>query len=132
MAFSNAQEMGRPITIKDEGITLTSNVGSINFVGSGVSGSVIGSDVTETITGGGGGGTNVVTEVVSGVQSGNNVTLDLTSLAHTFSTVLLVTKQGQILTPNNTTYGWTILGNIITIYNALASNEDYQVQYTYA
>ena len=47
---------GTSIVIKDEGTTITSNVASINFVGSGVTASNTGNDVTITITGGGGGG----------------------------------------------------------------------------
>lgn len=53
MSFSNPTESGKSIKIKDEGVLLTGNVASIDFVGSGVTGSVIGNDVTETITGGG-------------------------------------------------------------------------------
>jgi len=51
MAFYNPMSSGA-VTIKDGGITLTPNVSSIDFEGSGVSGSNIGSDVTETISGG--------------------------------------------------------------------------------
>lgn len=51
--FFNQTETGRPVTIKDEGITLTPNVGSIDFAGAGVSGSVVGVAITETISGGG-------------------------------------------------------------------------------
>ena len=47
---------GTSIVIKDEGTTITSNVSSINFVGSGVTASNTGNDVTITISGGGGGG----------------------------------------------------------------------------
>jgi hypothetical protein len=51
MSFENAQERGRPISIKDEGLTLNTNISSIDFVGSGVSGSNIGDNITETING---------------------------------------------------------------------------------
>jgi hypothetical protein len=47
--FYNEQEQGKPVKIKDEGVTLVDSVESIDFVGDGVSGSVIGKDVTETI-----------------------------------------------------------------------------------
>jgi hypothetical protein len=56
MSFSNPQELGRPITVKDEGVTIATNVGSFDFTGAGVSGSAVGSAVTEDIDGGGGGG----------------------------------------------------------------------------
>ena len=52
MSFHHERSTGRPITIKDEGITLVENVGSIDFAGGGVTGSVLGSDATETIAGG--------------------------------------------------------------------------------
>lgn len=46
---------GSSITIKDEGVTLTTAVNSIDFVGAGVTATAIGNDVTVTIPGGGGG-----------------------------------------------------------------------------
>ncbi len=51
MSFGQAQEMGKPVAIKDEGVTLTASVGSIDFTGGGVTGSTIGSAVTEAIPG---------------------------------------------------------------------------------
>ena len=51
MSFSTTQEMGRPVEILDEGVSLTSNVGSIDFVGVGVS-ATGNPDVTVTIAGG--------------------------------------------------------------------------------
>ena len=45
------------ITVQDEGVTLTSALASINFVGAGVSATSVGNDVTVTIAGGGGSGT---------------------------------------------------------------------------
>lgn len=53
MSYSHKQETGRPVKIKDEGLTLVNNVASIDFTGAGVSGSVIGDDATEEISGGG-------------------------------------------------------------------------------
>lgn len=49
--FYNDEERGRPVKIKDEGITLVDNVSSLDFVGAGVTGSTLGNDVTETIAG---------------------------------------------------------------------------------
>lgn len=51
MSFRPAQEKGRPVTIKDEGLTLANNVASIDLVGSGVNATAIGQDVTEEIIG---------------------------------------------------------------------------------
>jgi hypothetical protein len=46
---------GSPLTVKDEGGTLSSSVTSMDFVGAGVSASNVGGAVTVTISGGGGG-----------------------------------------------------------------------------
>lgn len=62
MAFNNSQEMGRPITIKDEGVPLTTNVGSLDFAGAGVTGGAVGTAVTETINGGGAGSSPLTTK----------------------------------------------------------------------
>lgn len=104
--------------------------------GGGVPSLVAGTGVTLTKTSdggyiitstGGGTGTNSLTEKVTGVQSGTDVTLDLTTLAHTPSVILFVTRQGQILTPTD---DWTQTGDIITVGNADAS-EIFLVTYTY-
>lgn len=79
---------------------------------------------------GSGGGVNVATEKVTATQSGNNVTINLLSLAHTLIGLLFVTRQGQIKTPLDTTYGYTVSGNTVTVYNADAS-EDFLISYTY-
>ena len=47
------------ITVQDEGVTLTSALASINFVGAGVSATSVGNDVTVTIAGGSGTVTSV-------------------------------------------------------------------------
>lgn len=54
MAISTPKETGRPVTIKDEGLTLVENVASIDFAGDGVSGTALGVAATETIDGAGG------------------------------------------------------------------------------
>jgi len=46
---------GSNISVSDEGVQLTANVSSFNFVGNGVSATNTGSDVTVTISSGGGG-----------------------------------------------------------------------------
>lgn len=75
MSFRNAQETGRPVTIKDEGITLTSNVSSIDFAGTAVTGTNIGDAVTETVTGGGTGFTQLP---ATGSINGTNATFTFT------------------------------------------------------
>lgn len=51
MPFYNREEKGRPVKIKDEGLTLVNNVASIDLVGDGVLASSIGDDVTQNIPG---------------------------------------------------------------------------------
>ena len=53
MGFSILQETGRPVEIRDEGVTLIGNVESIDFTGDGISGTIIGSDITENVPQGG-------------------------------------------------------------------------------
>lgn len=76
---------------------------------------------------GGGTGTNIATDIVTGVQSGSNVTLDLTTLSHTFVAIEVVFASGQALTPAT---DWTRSGNTITVIGA-NSAQVFQVQYTY-
>lgn len=51
MGFSNPQETGRPVKIKNEGLTIATNVASIDLVGSGIDGTALGQDVTATVPG---------------------------------------------------------------------------------
>src|SRR5688572_18453410 len=70
MPFSNLQEVGRPLKIKDEGVTLVNNAESIDFTGAGVAGSALGNAVTEDISGGGAGFTLLpATGSVNGVNA---------------------------------------------------------------
>lgn len=70
MAF-NPSVTGAPVTVYDEGITLTAAVSSLNFVGAGVTATAVGNDVTVTIDGAGGSGT--VTSVAMTVPTGLTV-----------------------------------------------------------
>lgn len=80
------------------------------------------------LTGSGGGtGTNIATQVVTPTQSAANITLDLTTLSHTFVAIEVVFRNGQNITPVSS---WSRTGNTITVFNADAS-ETFQVQYTY-
>lgn len=57
--MSTSINISKKITVKDEGATLTSDVNSINFTGVGVTGSVVGNDVTIDIPGNSGAVTSV-------------------------------------------------------------------------
>lgn len=82
-----------------------------------------------------GGGASIATEKLTPTTSGSDITLDLTTLAHTSTGVLLVTRSGQVIMPNGSAAlpgsSWSQSGTTITVYNA--DNTDiYLVQYTYA
>lgn len=104
-------------------------VGSFNSID--LNGTLTGSDEGNgviNITGSGGGtGTNIATELVTPTQSGSDITLDLTTLSHTFVAIEVVFRNGQNITPGSS---WSRSGNVITVFNADAS-EIFQVQYTY-
>lgn len=92
-----------------------------------ISGSVGG-----TINSGGGSsasttGSTSTSEVVIAVQSGSDVTIDLSQLAHTVTTILYLARDGQIRTPGTS---WTQLGSVITVTDSTASS-DYVISYTY-
>ena len=53
------------ITVKEEGTSLTSGVKSINFVGTGVTATASGDDVTVTVSGGGGGSSSPIPKLLS-------------------------------------------------------------------
>lgn len=84
-----------------------------------------------TITSTGSGGANVATEGVTATQSGSNVEIDLTQLANPYTTILLVLRNGLVAYPGDTNLGYSQAGDIITVYNADAS-EQFLIQYTYA
>lgn len=116
------------INIRNNGTPL----GVVGFQTIDLKGTLTGADegggvVGITGSGGGGAGTNVDTEVVTAVQSGSNVTIDLTQLSHVFVAVEVTFRNGQAITP---IASWSLVGNILTIFNADAG-EVYMIQYTY-
>jgi hypothetical protein len=73
----------------------------------------------------------IITEkIVTGkTQSGNDVVINLsTALSQSYSTILLVSRGGQIQTP---TTDWSQSGNNITVFNADVS-EPFLIQYIYS
>lgn len=89
-----------------------------------------GKRAVDTNGGGGSGGANVLAEILPGTQAGSDVTLNLSQLSQTFAIVLGVFRNGQLLEPGNSTFGWSRVGNTVTIKNADAG-ESFQVWYTY-
>ena len=76
MSFATTQEMGGSITVKDEGVTLTSSATSIDLVGAGITGTNVGAAVTATV--GAGAGLNFANnETPTGSINDSNVTFTL-------------------------------------------------------
>jgi hypothetical protein len=65
------------LTIKDEGIPMSDIVDSINFTGAGVTGTILGTEVTETIPGG---GAALTKEVPVGLIDSSNKVFTVTNL----------------------------------------------------
>ena len=106
--FYNTKETGRPVTIKDEGLSLNTDISEIDFVGAGVSGAAIGSVITETIPGGGG---SYIPETPTGTIDGSNAVFTITS-PNLFALFL----NGVYQTPGGVDY--TLSGTTITYVNA--------------
>ena len=126
MAFSNQEEKGRPVKIKDEGVSLVDNVSEIDFVGGGVAGANVGDAVTETITGAA--GSESENETPSGIINGANAVF---TLAHTPSPAasLKVYLNGAFQTAAGEDY--TLATATITFVNAPLSGSVLRVFYKY-
>jgi hypothetical protein len=72
-------------------------------------------------------GSIVTSEALTAVQSGDDVTIDLTQLPNVFKVILFVTRQGQILTPTN---DYSITGTTLTVFNSYFEDV-FLVTYTY-
>lgn len=104
--YYNERSSGGTVAIQDEGISLTPNVSVINFTGAGVTGTVLGSVVTENIPGIAG----MQNETPTGAIDNNNVTF---TVVHTPAFVQL---NGAIQTASGVDY--TLTGLTITFVNA--------------
>src|ERR1035437_123303 len=100
MSFGITQEMGKPIRILDEGITLVNSVGSIDFVGAGVTGTNLGAAVTETIPGDGSG---TVTSVALSVPTGLSIS---GSPITTTGTLALTLTAGYVIPTSTSLAGY--------------------------
>lgn len=79
---------------------------------------------------GGGSGVTPSTEKLTPTASGSNITLDLTALAHTFTTITGVYKNGQLLDAADPLYGWSRSSNTITVI-AGTTDDIFYVAYNY-
>lgn len=104
------------ISVSDEGVVLTTSVGSFNFVGAGVTATNDGNAVTVTIPGGGG---NTITLKTNGVENANQSVLNL------------IAGQGINLS-TDLVGGVTITSNLATSSNVLVDGGFYLTpnQYT--
>ena len=125
MPFYNAQPKGRPITILDEGVSLTTNVAQIDFVGAGVVGTTSGNNVTATISGAP--GTLAYQETPSGTINGVNAvfTLANTPVASTLDLYL----NGQWQTGGGVDY--TLSVATVTFVVAPPTSSGLKANYSY-
>lgn len=117
------------IKVKNSGVLLGSSFDTFDFL-SNVSAVDSGGGVAGVSATGGAVGVNTATEKLNPTTSGNNITLDLTGLAHVFTAIQGVWKNGSLLDSADATFGWSRSTNTITVLNA--SNTDvFYVQYNY-
>ena len=90
-----ANTAGGSVAIADEGTTLTSAVASINFTGTGVTATNVGSAVTVDITSGGGSGTVTSVSVVSANGLAGTVATSTTTPAITLTTSVTGVLKGN-------------------------------------
>lgn len=95
MGYFAPRETGRPVKIKDEGVTLTNNVASLDAVGSGVTATATGDAVTMTIPG----ATGTVTSVAVATANGFSGTV---ANPTTSASITLATTVVGILVGNGT------------------------------
>lgn len=114
------------IRFQNNGTPVLGGFNTIDLV-SGITATDGGNGVIDLVGSGGGSGASVATEIVTAVQSGSDITLDLTTLSHVFVAIEVVFRNGANITPGAS---WSRSGNTITVFNA-DSTEVFQVQYTY-
>jgi len=113
MTYYNLRATGKNVKIYDDGVLLTEAAGSIDFTGTGVTGTTIGDAVTEFIPlGGGTSGVMVNGEVPTGDIDGNNT---IFTLAHTPANSLKVYLGGARQKENE---DYTVVGAVITFITA--------------
>jgi len=124
------------ITVKDEGVTLTNNVSSLDFVGAGVTATAVGRSVTITIPGATGTtalivqdeGVNLTTTAntlnftgsgVTASNVGNVVTVNIPAV---IPSTITTYDEGNLLTANTASYNFvgnsitaTAVGNAVTV-----------------
>lgn len=89
----------------------------------------------ELMHGGGsssGSGSSVATQTVTAVQVGDDATVNLTQLAHTFTGIVFISSAGRVYTPGSTDpgEGYVLVGSTATLYGTSASAQ-IVVSYTY-
>ena len=126
MSFFNPRTTGRPVVIKDEGVSITDDVESIDFEGAGVSGAAIGDDVTETISGS---AVNFAdNETPSGTINGSNTAFTLANTPNPTAS-LKVSLNGFLQSASGVDY--SLSGTTITFNTAPRTGSILRVSYRY-
>jgi len=117
----NYNEQGNPILIKNEGISITPNATSINFVGATVDATAVGTDVTVTVTSSG--------NPIAVKNEGTEITPSALSLNFVGNLVNATSVAGAVQIDINSTFvsvNYTLLQTLIST-NALIPNQQYLI-----
>lgn len=123
------------IQVTVNGNPIGQDIKRLDFAGAGVVVERVGDGNAIVTIAGGGSGASIATEKVTAVESGANVTIDLTQLSHTLKTLQFVTRNGQVQppvasAPVDGSSGYSVTGTVVTVYNA-DPTETYLICYGY-
>ena len=127
MSFFNPRATGRPVVVKDEGVSITDDLESIDFEGGGVTGAAVGNDVTETIPTGAG-LTFSDNETPSGTINGSNTAFTLANTPNPTAS-LKASLNGFLQSASGVDY--SLSGTTITFNTAPRTGSILRVSYRY-
>ena len=122
--FSAAGGGGSALTVKDDGTSLNTSVSTIDFVGTGVTATANGNNVTVTIPAG---LSNTIVKTTS--YTANNAAANLTyslPVAPISPAYLFVIKNGVVLTPNT---DYSVSNTTLTVIESGSANDVIEVRY---
>lgn len=125
MSFYSIIQKAKALIIKDEGVTIASDADILDFTGTGVSASAVGSEITVDVSAGSS-GTFVDGETPSGTINGSNDTFTLANTPTAGSVNVYLNGTRRTLTED-----YTISGDTITFVSPPRSGSILRVDYRY-